>query len=161
MLLELLGFPLQCSLGSTRFSRPLCCILMEKDYRAQQFIDMLFRPYRVLLDLLPIMGSLATWTLFAKHEICLPAWRYFCYCTLCTLVLTRGGCRHVRVPGFVDYPLSQYVEDITIGERSGLLRVRAGKGNKARSVPLNSSAREAIATYAAPRLGMERRSVKE
>ena len=51
-------------------------------------------------------------------------------------------------------------EDITLGERSGLLRVRAGKGNKARSVPLNSSAREAIATYAAPRLGMEQRSVK-
>src|SRR5260370_30189527 len=51
-------------------------------------------------------------------------------------------------------------EDITFGERSGLLRVRAGKGNKARSVPLNSSAREAITTYAAPRLGMEQRSVK-
>ena len=51
-------------------------------------------------------------------------------------------------------------EDITFGERSGLLCVRAGKGNKARSVPLNASAREAIAAYAAPRLGIEKPSVK-
>jgi site-specific recombinase XerD len=51
-------------------------------------------------------------------------------------------------------------EDVTIGERSGLLRVRAGKGNKARSVPLNASAREAIATYMAPRLGIEKSSLK-
>lgn len=51
-------------------------------------------------------------------------------------------------------------EDITFGERSGLLRVRAGKGNKARSVPLNASAREAIAVYVAPRLGIEKPSIK-
>jgi site-specific recombinase XerD len=51
-------------------------------------------------------------------------------------------------------------EDITFGERSGLLRVRAGKGNKARSVPLNASAREAIAVYVAPRLGGEKASLK-
>jgi site-specific recombinase XerD len=51
-------------------------------------------------------------------------------------------------------------EDITFGERSGLLRVRAGKGNKARSVPLNASAREAIVAYVAPRLGIEKPSVK-
>src|SRR5260370_26118939 len=51
-------------------------------------------------------------------------------------------------------------EDITFGERSGLLRVRAGKGNKARSVPLNGSAREALAAYVAPRLGMEKSSLK-
>lgn len=43
--------------------------------------------------------------------------------------------------------------DITYGERSGLLLVRAGKGNKVRSVPLNSSAREALAVYVASRLG--------
>ncbi len=43
--------------------------------------------------------------------------------------------------------------DITFGERSGMLLARAGKGNKARSVPLNSSAREALAVYVAPRLG--------
>jgi integrase/recombinase XerC len=41
-----------------------------------------------------------------------------------------------------------------------LLHVRAGKGNKARSVPLNSSAREAIAIYVAPRLGIEKSSLK-
>src|SRR6266849_3649697 len=40
--------------------------------------------------------------------------------------------------------------DITFGERSGLLLVRAGKGNKVRSVPLNGSAREAIAVSLAP-----------
>src|SRR6266851_3009850 len=51
-------------------------------------------------------------------------------------------------------------EDITFGERSGLLRVRAGKGNKARSVPLNASAREAVATYVAPRLFIEKPSLK-
>ena len=51
-------------------------------------------------------------------------------------------------------------EDITFGERSGLLRVRAGKGNKARSVPLNASAREAIAAYVAPRLGVEKPTLK-
>jgi site-specific recombinase XerD len=51
-------------------------------------------------------------------------------------------------------------EDITFGERSGLLRVRAGKGNKARSVPLNASAREAITAYVAPRLELEKPSLK-
>jgi integrase/recombinase XerC len=50
--------------------------------------------------------------------------------------------------------------DTTFGERGGLLRVRAGKGNKARSVPLNASAREAVATYVAPRLGIEKPSIK-
>ncbi len=50
--------------------------------------------------------------------------------------------------------------DVTFGERSGLLRVRAGKGNKARSVPLNASAREALAAYVAPRLGGEKPSLK-
>jgi site-specific recombinase XerD len=50
--------------------------------------------------------------------------------------------------------------DITFGERSGMLLVRAGKGNKVRSVPLNSSARDALATYVALRLGIERPSIK-
>jgi site-specific recombinase XerD len=50
--------------------------------------------------------------------------------------------------------------DITFGERSGLLLVRAGKGNKVRSVPLNASAREALATYVAPRLGVGKPSIK-
>jgi site-specific recombinase XerD len=51
--------------------------------------------------------------------------------------------------------------DITFGERSGMLLVRAGKGNKARSVPLNSSAREALAVYVAPQLGLEDGEKKE
>src|SRR5207248_10329950 len=50
--------------------------------------------------------------------------------------------------------------DITFGERSGLLLVRAGKGNKVRSVPVNSSAREAIAVAVAPRLQIEKASIK-
>jgi len=50
--------------------------------------------------------------------------------------------------------------DISFGERGGMLRVRAGKGNKARSVPLNSSARDALATYVAPRLSAEKPSIK-
>src|SRR6266496_5601218 len=44
--------------------------------------------------------------------------------------------------------------DLTFGERNGLLLVRAGKGNKVRSVPLNASAREALAVYVAPRLSL-------
>ena len=52
------------------------------------------------------------------------------------------------------------LEDVTFGERSGLVRVRAGKGNKARSVPLNASAREALVVYLAPRLRIEKPSLK-
>jgi site-specific recombinase XerD len=50
--------------------------------------------------------------------------------------------------------------DITFGERSGMLRVHKGKGNKVRSVPLNASARAAIAAYVAPRLSIEKPSLK-
>ncbi len=50
--------------------------------------------------------------------------------------------------------------DLTYGERGGTLLVRAGKGNKVRSVPLNSSARDALATYVAPRLSVEKPSIK-
>lgn len=45
--------------------------------------------------------------------------------------------------------------DVTFGERSGMLLVRAGKGNKSREVPLNSSARTALAAYVAPQLDIE------
>jgi site-specific recombinase XerD len=34
--------------------------------------------------------------------------------------------------------------DITVGERSGVVQVRQGKGNKARSIPLSLSARQAL-----------------
>lgn len=44
------------------------------------------------------------------------------------------------------------LDDIEFGERSGRLTVRQGKGNKARTVPLNASARQALAEYLAPRL---------
>ncbi len=50
--------------------------------------------------------------------------------------------------------------DITFGERSGTLLVRAGKGNKVRSVPLNASARDALATYVGARLDIEKISLK-
>ena len=44
------------------------------------------------------------------------------------------------------------LEDIESGERSGRLKVRQGKGNKARTVPLNASARQTLAEYLALRL---------
>lgn len=50
--------------------------------------------------------------------------------------------------------------DIAFAERGGTLVVRAGKGNKARSVPLNASARDALANYVGPRLGVEEPSIK-
>src|SRR2546421_2542420 len=45
--------------------------------------------------------------------------------------------------------------DIEFGERSGRVTIRVGKGNKARSVPLNASARAALAESLAPRLGCD------
>jgi integrase/recombinase XerC len=39
------------------------------------------------------------------------------------------------------------IGDCTINNRSGLVRVRAGKGSKERSVPLNASARRALTLY--------------
>ena len=47
------------------------------------------------------------------------------------------------------------IEDIVFGERSGSVIIRSGKGNKARTVPLNGSARQALAEYIAPALGVE------
>jgi len=45
--------------------------------------------------------------------------------------------------------------DIEFGERSGRITIRFGKGNKARIVPLNASARASLADYLAPRFGCE------
>ena len=45
------------------------------------------------------------------------------------------------------------LSDIEFGERSGRVIVRSGKGNKARTVPLNASARLALAVYLAPQRG--------
>lgn len=45
--------------------------------------------------------------------------------------------------------------DITFGEKSGNVLIRSGKGDKARSVPLNGSARTALAAYAAPLLDVD------
>lgn len=46
-------------------------------------------------------------------------------------------------------------QDITFGERKGSVLVRAGKGNQSRQVPLNDSARQALADYVAPLLKVE------
>jgi site-specific recombinase XerD len=51
--------------------------------------------------------------------------------------------------------------DITLGERRGDLLVRSGKGRKARTVPLTLSARQALATYAAPVLGARSPALKD
>ncbi|GHO48495.1 tyrosine-type recombinase/integrase [Ktedonospora formicarum] len=50
--------------------------------------------------------------------------------------------------------------DIVYGERSGIATVRHGKGNKARSVPLNSSAREALVPIVAERLEVAEPTIK-
>jgi site-specific recombinase XerD len=47
------------------------------------------------------------------------------------------------------------MEDIAFRERGGSVTIRAGKGNKARAVPLNASARQALAGYTAPTLRIE------
>lgn len=39
------------------------------------------------------------------------------------------------------------LDDIELGERSRRVVIRQGKGNKARVVPLNASARQALAEY--------------
>lgn len=45
--------------------------------------------------------------------------------------------------------------DITLTQKGGLVSIRAGKGNKARTVPLNGSARAALAAYAGPLLKVD------
>lgn len=50
--------------------------------------------------------------------------------------------------------------DILFTERSGELVIRSGKGSKARTIPLNSSARDAIARYVWDRLGASDCSIK-
>jgi integrase/recombinase XerC len=47
------------------------------------------------------------------------------------------------------------LSDMEFGERSGRVTIRQGKGNKARTVPLNASARQALAEYLAPRFGCD------
>ena len=44
-------------------------------------------------------------------------------------------------------------QDIEYNERKGCVLIRAGKGNKARAVPLNGSARAALADHASRQLG--------
>ena len=46
-------------------------------------------------------------------------------------------------------------QDIVLGQRSGSATIRSGKGNKARTVPLNASARKALIDYAALTLKTE------
>lgn len=45
--------------------------------------------------------------------------------------------------------------DIRLGERQGEVQIRAGKGNKARTVPLNASIRQALALYLGPLWGVD------
>ncbi len=47
------------------------------------------------------------------------------------------------------------VGDVLIGERMGSVLVRSGKGHASRRVPLNASARLALAEYLGPRWGVE------
>ncbi len=52
-------------------------------------------------------------------------------------------CSHLMLP------------DIEFGERSGRVIIRHGKGNKARTIPLNASIRQALTDYPAPRFGCD------
>ena len=49
-------------------------------------------------------------------------------------------------------------QDFIFQERKGLVRIRSGKGNKARTIPLNSSIRSALVDYAAPILDCQPRA---
>lgn len=51
------------------------------------------------------------------------------------------------------------LSDLTVGERSGLVHVRRGKGNKSRRVPLNAEARAAIREYLKVRPSSEDQSL--
>lgn len=50
--------------------------------------------------------------------------------------------------------------DIDLGERKGTVFIRAGKGNKARTIPLNTSVRAALVEYTAPLLACEATAVE-
>jgi len=45
--------------------------------------------------------------------------------------------------------------DITFKEKQGQVLIRSGKGNKTRTIPLNESARQALAGYTAPMLNVQ------
>jgi integrase/recombinase XerC len=47
------------------------------------------------------------------------------------------------------------VADVTARERTGVVRVRQGKGRKEREVPLNATARRAVRTYLGTREGLQ------
>lgn len=47
------------------------------------------------------------------------------------------------------------VGDVALGERSGSVRVRAGKGNRARAVPLNRTARAALREWLDARAALQ------
>jgi site-specific recombinase XerD len=47
------------------------------------------------------------------------------------------------------------VGDVQLSERQGQVTIRTGKGNKTRIVPLNASARQALAEYLGPLWGVE------
>lgn len=46
-------------------------------------------------------------------------------------------------------------QNVTLKERKGIVLIRSGKGNKSRTVPLNSSIRSALIDYAAPILNCQ------
>lgn len=60
------------------------------------------------------------------------------------MVLASTG---IRVSELVGLDMS----DVEMSERKGLLRIRSGKGSKARNIPLNSEARHAIGHYLSTR----------
>jgi hypothetical protein len=82
MLLGLLCFSLQGSFSSARFFGPFRQALVKEHNGPQQFISRLFRPKRVLSDLVPIMRPFTLWALPPGHETYLAEWSWFSYGTL-------------------------------------------------------------------------------
>jgi site-specific recombinase XerD len=109
-----------------------------------------------------------------------PIWRTGCgRCAPCAIASQPAGLTDAEVHAFLsaagasphglanrNYALAQLmlqaglrvgevaalrIGDITLHERSGSVRIRAGKGLKAREVPLNATARRAIKHYLAGR----------
>jgi hypothetical protein len=57
ILLKLAGLVVQCPFTGSSLFCPFCCRFSKKDNRSQTLIDLLLRPERLLLNLLPIVGS--------------------------------------------------------------------------------------------------------
>src|SRR6266516_245998 len=68
LLLKQVGLVVQGPFARSGFFRPLCCCLPKKDNGSQPLIDLLFRPERRLLNLLPVVGAGSSLPLARRHD---------------------------------------------------------------------------------------------